>query len=180
MTGQLLKGLSPSSSHRGGIQSPPPARVWSALDWLLVTQLSPSLFEWSGIVSLTRILLPRTTKRGHHSILTHTHTHIHTCIQRETDSGEQSESSSHIFPKRLTGSCKEITLSPAFQKSTVSFVSVVRVSRLHHSALLSILSVCTSEVKLFVRLSSLQVGQNKLKSAEVVFNVYVIITTNDY
>lgn len=36
--------------------------------------------------------------------------------------------------------------------------------------------MCTSEVKLLVRLSSLEVGQNKLKSAEVVFNVYVIIT----
>lgn len=170
MTGQLLKGLSHSSSHRGGIQSPPPACVWSALDWLLVTQLSPSAFEWSGIVSLTRILLPHTTKERP-SFHPYTHTFTHAYIEEQTV-----ESSSHIFPKRLTGSCKEITLYPVFQKSTVSFVSVVGVSRLHHSALLSILSMCTSEVKLLVRLSSLEVGQNKLKSAEVVFNVYVIIT----
>lgn len=119
---------------------------------------------------------PLTSHNKREAIIPSLHTHIHTCIHRGTDSGEQSESSSHIFPKRLTGSCKEITLYPVFQKSTVSFVSVVGVSRLHHSALLSILSMCTSEVKLLVRLSSLEVGQNKLKSAEVVFNVYVIIT----
>lgn len=85
MTGQLLKGLSPSSSHRGGIQSPPPACVWSALEWLLVTQLSPSPFEWSGIVSLTRILLPRTTKeRPSFHPYTHIHTFTHAYIEEQT------------------------------------------------------------------------------------------------
>lgn len=62
---------------------PPPACVWSALDWLLVTQLSPSAFEWSGIVSLTRILLPHTTKERP-SFHPYTHTFTHAYIEEQT------------------------------------------------------------------------------------------------
>lgn len=177
MTGQLLKGLSPSSSHRGGIQSPPPARVWSALDWLLVTQLSPSLFEWSGIVSLTRILLPRTTKRGHHSILTHTYTHMHTKRNRQWRAvWEQQSHFSQASDWKLQGNHIVSSVSEEYRVfclsgsclTTASFCAFVHFVHVHF----------WSKVVCETLFSSGRTEQ--IKKCWSCFNVYVIITTNDY